>query len=49
MPFLLWFVTALRGENKIKNMSAIFFFLIFITVAFQSGKKQDFLHFKQTN
>lgn len=48
MPFLLWFLTALRGENKIKNMSAIFF-LIFITVAFQSGKKQDFLHFKQTN
>lgn len=26
MPFLLWFVNALRGENKIKNMSAIFFF-----------------------
>lgn len=48
MPFLLWFVNALRGEIKSKTC-LLFFFKIFITVAFQSGKKQDFLHFKQTN
>lgn len=47
MPFLLWFVNALRGENKIKNMSAIFL-KICITVAFQSGKKTG-LSSVQTN
>lgn len=50
MPFLLWFVNALRGENKIKNMSAIFKKKYVSQLHFnQEKKKQDFLHFKQTN
>lgn len=47
MPFLLWFVNALRGENKIKNMSAIFFLNIYHSCI--SIRKKTGLSSLQTN
>lgn len=47
MPFLLWFVNALRGENKIKNMSAIFFKNIYHSCI--SIRKKTGLSSLQTN
>lgn len=47
MPFLLWFVNALRGGNKIKNMSAIFFFNIYDSCI--SIRKKTGLSSLQTN
>lgn len=50
MPFLLWFVNALRGENKIKNMSAIFLKKYVSQLHFNQEKNRTFFTSnKQTN